>query len=206
MASTEAQEAVIRRKYQQLQRFLNERTRRLWAAAEAQTLGYGGVAMVARATGLTRDTVQAGVEDLEDLEHGAAVPVDRVRRPGAGRRRITDKDPTVWADLDALINPATRGDPESPLRWTSKSVKKLAAALRAKGHTISADTVRTLLREAGYRLQANRKVIEGTKEHPDRDEQFQWIADQTAAFQAAEQPVISVDAKKKELVGAFKNG
>ena len=203
MANTEAQEVVIRRKYQQLRPFLNERTRRLWAAIEAQAIGYGGVAMVARATGLTRDTVTAGVEDLE---HGALLPAHRVRQTGGGRRRITDKDPTLEADLDALINPVTRGDPESPLRWTSKSAEKLAAALQGKGHTISADTVRVLLREAGYSLQANRKVVEGTQEHPDRDEQFQWIADQTAAFQAAAQPVISVDAKKKELVGAFKNG
>lgn len=203
MANTDAQEAVIRKKYQQLQPFLNERTRRLWAAIEAQVIGYGGVAMVARATGLTRPTVTAG---LEDLENGAPLPVNRVRQVGGGRRRIIDQDPTLEADLDALINPVTRGDPESPLRWTSKSAEKLAAALQEKGHTISADTVRTLLRDAGYSLQANRKVIEGTKEHPDRDEQFQWIADQTAAFQAAEQPVISVDAKKKELVGAFKNG
>ena len=173
MANTDGQEAVIRKKYQQLQAFLNERTRRLWAAIEAQVIGYGGVAMVARATGLTRDTVTAGLKELED---GAPLPVNRVRQTGGGRRRLTEKDPALGTDLDALINPVTRGDPESPLRWTSKSAEKLAAALQEKGHTISADTVRTLLRDAGYSLQATRKVIEGTQEHPDRDEQFQWIA------------------------------
>ena len=135
---------------------------------------------------------------LEDLENGSTLPVNWVRPNGGGHRRLTDKDPTLWPDLDALINPATRGDPESPLRSTSKSAQKLAAALREKGHTISADTVRVLLHGAGYSLQAHRKVVEGAQEHPDRDEQFQWIADQTAAFQAAQQPVISVDAKKKE--------
>ncbi len=202
MANTTAQEAVIRTKYQALVAFLNERTRRLWAGIEARSLGYGGVAMVSRATGLTRDTVTAGLQELDNPE---AVPVNRIRKAGGGRRRLVDKDPTLLADLDALINPATRGDPESALRWISKSTQKLAAALRAQGHVIRADKVGELLHDAGYSLQANRKVIEGASDHPDRDAQFQWIADQTAAFQVAQQPVISVDAKKKELVGNFKN-
>ena len=204
MANTDAQEAAIRRKYEILAPFLNERARRLWAAVEAQALGYGGIGLVARASGLHRDTVAAGLDEIENPRED--VPVTRARKPGAGRRRLVDRDPTLWTDLDALINPATRGDPESSLRWTSKSTGKLAAALQAQGHRISPDTVGVLLRQAGYRLQANRKVHEGTKDHPDRDAQFQWIADQTATFQAAGQPVISVDAKKKELIGAFKNG
>ena len=130
--------------------------------------------------------------------------MDRVRKPGAGRRRLTETDPTLQSDLDALINPVTRGDPESALRWTSKSTQKLAQELRAKGHTISDRTVSQLLREAGYSLQANQKVVEGAKDHPDRDLQFQWIAGKTAAFQAANQPVISVDAKKRNWSESLK--
>ena len=202
MASNDQSEEAIRRKFSELAPYLNERTRRMWAATEAHALGFGGVVIVARATGMTRDTVSAG---LQELTHPEVMPVDRVRKPGAGRRRLTETDPTLQSELDALINPVTRGDPESALRWTSKSTQKLAQELRAKGHTISDRTVSQLLREAGYSLQANQKVVEGAKDHPDRDLQFQWIAGKTAAFQAANQPVISVDAKKKELVGEFKN-
>ena len=203
MAYTSQQEQIIRDKFLGLAEYLNERSRRIWAALEARALGFGGVAMVARATGIHRDTITAG---LEELKQPVAVPLDRIRKPGAGRRRLTEKDPTLQSDLEALINPVTRGDPESALRWTSKSTQKLATELRAQGHTMSAHKVGELLHEAGYSLQSNRKVVEGAADHPDRDAQFQWIADQTAAFQAANQPVISVDAKKKELVGDFKNG
>ena len=203
MANTSQQEQIIRDKFLGLTQYLNERSRRVWAALEARARGFGGVTMVARATGIHRDTITAGLEELKPHE---AVPLDRIRKPGAGRRRLTDKDPTLQTDLDALINPVPRGDPESALRWTSKSTQKLAAELRVRGHTISAHKVGELLREAGYSLQSHRKVTEGTADHPDRDAQFPGIADQTAAFQAAHQPVISVDAKKKELVGDFKNG
>lgn len=203
MANTDQMEGRIREKYRVFAPYLNERTRRVWAAVEARVLGYGGVAMVARATGLTRDTVTAGLQELDSTD---AVPMDRQRKVGGGRSRLIDTDLTLQADLDALINPVTRGDPESSLRWTSKSTAKLATELQEQGHQISARTVGELLRQAGYRLQAQSKVHEGAADHPDRDLQFQWIAGETAAFQAANQPVISVDAKKKELVGEFKNG
>jgi hypothetical protein len=202
MADTSQQEQIIRDKFLGLAPYLNERSRRVWAALEARALGFGGIAMVERATGIHRDTITAG---LQELKQPNAVPLDRIRKSGAGRHRLTEKDPTLQADLEALINPVTRGDPESALRWTSKSTQKLAAELRTQGHTISAHKIGELLREAGYSLQSNRKVVEGATDHPDRDAQFQWIADQTSAFQEANQPVISVDAKKKELVGDFKN-
>jgi hypothetical protein len=193
-------DAVLTEKCTTLFPHLNERQRRLSAAVEARALGHGGITRVARASGLSRPTIYQGLRDLDE-----APIVDRVRRPGAGRPTIQDRDPALQAALDALIEPTTRGDPESPLRWTCKSTRQLAAALRDQGHPVSHSTVADLLQAADYSLQAPSKTLEG-REHPDRDAQFRFIAEQTTTFQAAGQPVVSVDAKKKELVGTYKNG
>ena len=194
----------IRRKYQALRPFLDERARRVWAVTEAAALGRGGIVWVAQATGLARSTLYEGKRDLQEQTAGTPAAPRRVRRPGGGDKPRTAKDPTLLADLEALVDPLARGDPESPLRWTTKSTRKLAAALRAQGHRISHGTVAALLHELDYSLQGTRKVQEG-KSHPDRDAQFAYINAQAEAFQAAGQPVISVDTKKKELVGPFAN-
>ena len=199
------QEAVIRVKFEALAPVLNEAASRVWAALEARALGHGGIACVARATGLARGTIVAGLRDLDDPEQLARLAAGQVRRPGGGRKPVTVNQPELVAALERLVSPATRGDPMSPLRWTSKSTEKLAAALHAAGFRVSADTVGTLLKAQGYSLQAPRKTLEGG-DHPDRDAQFQHIAAQVTRMQAADQPVISVDCKKKELVGEFKNG
>lgn len=194
-------EAAIGERFRALAGELDERRRRLWAAAEARSCGRGGIAAVARATGISESTIRAGLRELgsgERLERG------RVRRPGGGRKRLVDKDPTLVEDLERLVDGDSRGDPERPLRWTAKSVRKLADGLREQGHTVSFRTVARLLRELGYSLQANVKTREG-RQHPDRDAQFQHINQTAAAAIAAGQPVISVDTKKKELVGDFKN-
>jgi hypothetical protein len=193
-------DVALTEKFTALFPHLNERQRRLYAATEARALGHGGITRVARASGLSRPTISQGLRDLD----GTPTP-DRVRRPGAGRPSIHERDPDLQAALDALIEPTTRGDPESPLRWTCKSTRQLAAALRAQGHPVSHSVVADLLRAADYSLQAPSKTLEGS-DHPDRDAQFRYISEQTTTFQAAGQPVVSVDAKKKELVGAFKNG
>ena len=178
----------------------DERRRRLWAATEARTHGPDGVGLVVAATGISQATIYRGLQDLEGDERLAA---GQVRRSGAGRRALTEQDETLEGDLQQLVDPATRGDPESLLRWTSKSLAHLAGALGEMGHQISDQTVGKLLRGLGFRLQANRKTREGA-DHPDRDKQFEHI-DQTArAAIAAGQPVISVDTKKKELVGTYK--
>jgi Rhodopirellula transposase DDE domain len=179
---------------------LSERQRRLLAAAEARSQGAGGVSATARATGLSRRTIQRG---LRDLDEGADPGPGRVRRAGAGRKPLTDTDPELLGDLDKLLEPAVRGDPERPLRWTSKSAAKLALGLQQQGHQIVARTVLRLLGSMGFTMQANRKTREGS-EHPDRDAQFQHINETAAAALEARQPVISVDTKKKELVGDFK--
>lgn len=192
-------------KYQQLAPYLNEKTRRVWAAAEALTLGHGGISAVASATGLSRMTIHTAIGELKAA--AATTPNEkapRVRRQGGGRKRLTTIDLTLLNDLESLVEPVTRGDPESPLRWTCKSTSKLAAELRALGHQVSPRTVYSLLDQLGYSLQANRKTQEGSA-HPDRDAQFSHIAALVKRFQAEEQPVISVDAKKKELIGAFYN-
>jgi hypothetical protein len=196
--------AQLRAKYEPLQPLLNERQRRVWAATEALALGRGGVTWVAQATGLSRMTVRAGIRQLrqDQRQPQPALTADRVRRPGGGRRPLTETDPTLRRDLERLVDPATRGDPQSPLRWTCKSTAKLAAALQGQGHTVSARKVAQLLRGLGYRLQAPRKKREGAQ-HPDRDAQFRHIAAQTQASQRRGQPVVSVDTKKKELVGDF---
>jgi Rhodopirellula transposase DDE domain len=179
----------------------DERRRRLWAAAEARTHGPGGVALVARATAISQETIRRGLAELDSDERLAP---GRIRRPGGGRKPISETDPAVVEALERLVDPATRGDPDSPLRWTSKSLPKLRGALVRMGHQISADTVGELLRMLGYRLQANRKTREGSQ-HPDRDAQFEHINETVNAALASGEPVISVDTKKKELVGDFKN-
>jgi len=192
---------AIRKKYRSLLRVLDERQRRLWAAAESQSLGRGGLAAVVRATGMAKTTVSRG---LRELESGPSAASDRVRRPGAGRKRATVVDPGLLAAMKNLVEPVTRGDPESPLLWTCKSTRRLAAELAAEGHPISHTAVADLLWEQGYSLQANRKTKEGTN-HPDRNAQFEYINRRVRRQLAALQPAISVDTKKKELVGDFKN-
>jgi len=194
--------ATLRAKHAALAPALTERSRRLWAATEAQAIGHGGIALVERATGISRSTIQRG---LRELEGGPALAPGRTRKPGGGRKRVTAVDPTLLRDLDALVEPTARGDPESPLRWTSKSVRTLAVALKALGHHVSHTLVAELLQQLGYSLQGNVKTREG-RQHPDRDAQFRYIADTVRRAQRRKQPTISVDTKKKELIGDFKNG
>jgi len=193
-------EATIVGKFVAMAPLLDERARRLWAAAESAAIGYGGDALVSAATGLARETIRNG---RRELTQGVAV-TGRIRRPGAGRPDVEETQPGVTEALDRLVEPLTRGDPMSPLRWTCKSRAKLAAALTAQGWRVSSTTVGHLLHALGYRLQALRKTQEGTS-HPDRNAQFEHINATAAAFLQRQQPVISVDTKKKELVGNFKN-
>jgi len=193
---------TLHTKFAALAPALTERSRRLWAATEALAVGHGGIALVERATGISRSTVTRGIQELKS---GDAVSPGRIRQPGGGRKRKIELDPTLAADLDALVEPTTAGDPNSPLRWTSKSVRTLAAELQAMGHAISHQLVAELLQANDYTLQANRKTREGSS-HPDRDAQFRYLNDQVCQCQKDGQPVISVDTKKKELVGDFKNG
>ena len=192
----------LTRKFEVLGRVLDERTRRLVAAAEAQAIGFGGVTAVARASGLSRGTVIRGMVELKTAPKPSRG--QRIRRKGAGRKRTVDQDATLKRDLEALVEPVTRGDPESPLRWTCKSVRQLASQLNKAGHRTSHRMVAELLHAIGYSLQANRKTLEGAA-HPDRDAQFHHISSKIREFQTAREPVISVDTKKKELVGDFKN-
>jgi Rhodopirellula transposase DDE domain len=197
----------LRQKYQALAPFLHEKGRRCWAACEALALGRGGISAVAAATALSRPTIRRGIAELRARDHEPGdIPPDpsRSRRPGGGRSPIAATDRTLLRDLKRLIDPATRGDPMSPLLWTSKSTRNLAEALTERGHDLSHQTVGRLLIDLGYSLQANRKTLEG-KDHPDRDAQFEHINDKVRAFQRRGQPVISVDTKKKELVGNYKN-
>jgi transposase len=189
-------------KFEVLARVLDERTRRLVAAAEAKAIGFGGVTAVAHASGLSRGTVIRGMAELKTAPKPARS--QRIRRKGAGRKRTIDQDATLKRDLESLVEPVTRGDPESPLRWTCKSVRQLAAQLNRMGHKTSHRMVAEILHEMEYSLQANRKTLEGSS-HPDRDAQFHHISGKIREFQADRQPVISVDTKKKELVGNFKN-
>lgn len=191
----------IARKVALLWPHLDERQRRLVLGAEARELGRGGITLVARATGISTDTVAKGVRELE----APGEPSGRVRRPGGGRKRLTETDAGLATALEELVDPETRGDPESPLRWTSTSTRALAAALTERGHPVSSWTVGKLLREAGYSLQGNAKVREGAQ-HDDRDTQFRYLNDQVRAHQRDGCPVVSVDTKKKELVGDYKNG
>jgi hypothetical protein len=192
-------ETAIRNRYEALRAGLDERKRRLFAAAEARTAGFGGISAVARATGIARSTIDRGLRDL-----AASAPGRKIRRAGGGRLSLTRKDPTLLEDLRKLLEPATLGDPMRPLLWVSKSHAKLAAALRDMGHRVSASRIPQLLERLGYRRQVNRKSKEGGR-HPDRDAQFEHINAQVEAHQAAGQPVISVDTKKKELIGEYKN-
>jgi transposase len=193
----------IRIKYEAFAPYLNEQTRRIWGAIEARSLGHGGISAVSEATGLSRNTVAAGQKNLESGGK-ETVNAGRVRQPGGGRKRVEEEDERLVESLDRLVEPVTRGDPESPLRWTCKSVSHLAQALQQQGHQVSAKTVYTLLKSMGYSLQSNRKTREG-KEHPDRNAQFENIATTVEQFQQQHRPVISIDTKKKELVGNFHN-
>jgi len=194
-------EAAIGEKFRALAGELNERQRRLWAASEARSAGRGGIAATARATGISVPTIRKGIAELAS---GERLDAGRVRKPGGGRHALTDLDKTLLKDLERLVEAGRRGDPESLLVWTSKSVRHLAAALREQGHEVHFTTVAKLLRLLGYSLQANAKTREGTS-HPDRDAQFEHINAVAKAAIAAGEPVISVDTKKKELVGDFKN-
>jgi Rhodopirellula transposase DDE domain len=193
--------AEIRRRFEELSPALNERGRRLFAAAEARAYGFGGVSAVARATGIARSTIARGVEEIEvkpQAENG------RVRKPGGGRKAKRVADSSLLSDLGRLVAADTRGDPMRTLLWTSKSLRHLSLALQARGHAVCPHVVADCLRELGYSLQANRKTREGS-EHMDRNAQFQYLNDQATAFLKANEPVVSVDTKKKELVGNYKN-
>ena len=193
--------ATLRAKHTALSPVLTERSRRVWAATEAQAIGYGGIAQVARATGIAESTIQRG---LRDLASGHPLDGARTRKAGGGRKRTTDLDATLLRDLDALVEPTAPGDPDSPLRWTCLSARTLAVALEALGHHVSHTVVAELLHGLGYSLQGNAKTREG-RQHPDRDAQFRYIARRVRGAQRQQQPTISVDTKKKELIGDFKN-
>jgi transposase len=203
MPTTEVVE-WIRTKFLSLAPDLNERSRRVWAAVEAASLGRGGPSAVAGATGLSRNTIRAGLRALREPATAGSVEPGRIRRPGGGRKRLSQIYPDLSDKLESVLEPSTRGDPESYLRWTCKSTRRLAAELGAMGCPVSYVTVDRLLRQSGYSLQSNRKVREGTG-HPDRNAQFEHINRQVGAFQQRGQPAISVDTKKKELVGDFRN-
>ena len=194
----------IRRKYQLLNVELDERRRRQWAAAEARDLGWGGVTLVARATGLSRTTLTVGLRELGLPASRRARAAGRVRREGGGRKALTVADPELVAALEALVEPTTRGDPQSPLRWTCKSLRRLSEELARRRHPASPNTVASLLKAAGYSLQANRKTREGGQHH-DRNAQFEYLNGRVREFLDQGQPAISVDTKKKELIGDFKN-
>jgi transposase len=194
-------EEMISKKYDLLKPFLDEKSKRLVAAAEALSLGTGNISIVSRATGISPDTIKKGCNELKS---GKSLSDEKIRAPGGGRKKSVEKDPTLLSDLEALIEPTSRGDPESPLRWTCKSLRNLAGELQNIGHKVSHARVADMLRMLGYSLQANKKTIEGT-EHPDRDKQFEHINKKCKLFQGEHQPVISVDTKKKELIGNFRN-
>jgi hypothetical protein len=197
----------VRQKYEALAPLLHEKARRCWAACEALSLGYGGISLVATATQLSRPTIRRGIAELQagDLSGDDSRPEDlRIRRVGGGRHTLAETDPRLLRDLQRLVDPATRGDPMSPLLWTCKSTRNLADALVESGHHLSHQTVGRLLTELGYSLQSNRKAEEG-EDHPDRDAQFKHINSKVRRFQRRGQPVVSVDTKKKEIVGNYKN-
>ncbi|WP_331745470.1 ISAzo13 family transposase [Streptomyces mirabilis] len=201
MGASEGQRAALAAKFEAIFPHLDERQRRLLIGAEARSIGHGGIRLVARAAGVREATVSLGADELESGE----APLGRVRRAGGGRKRTVDLDPGLRPALLALVEPDVRGDPMSPLRWTTKSTRHLAAELTRQGHRISADTVADVLREEGFSLQGNAKTIEG-RQHPDRDGQFRYINEQAKNHIDAGDPVISVDTKKKEIVGPYRNG
>lgn len=192
--------AAIKMRFEKLTPYLDERLRRLVAGAEALAIGRGGITVVSRETGLCRESIRSG---CQELENAATLSPGHIRKAGAGRKRTTVQDPSLKADLERLVDPVTRGDPESSLRWTCKSTRQLADALISMGHKTSHRMVSELLHELGYSLQSNRKALEGNS-HPDRNSQFEYIYQQVKVFQSSGDPVISVDTKKKELVGNFK--
>lgn len=199
-------ENAIRGKYGALRLELDERGRRMWAAAEAHSLGHGGVAAVARATGLAESTIRTGRLEMKNVSEGKKQQVKRrVRRTGGGRKPLVEKDSELLGVLDALVEPTSRGDPMSPLRWTCKSTRRLATELTASGHPVSHAKVGQLLADLHYSLQGTRKTMEG-ETHPDRNAQFEFINKKVMDFQSRAQPVVSVDTKKKELIGRFANG
>jgi len=192
---------AVRQRFAALDPVIDERTRRLLVAAESSALGAGGISIVSQATGVSRQVIRQG---LRELQEAAVPPAGRIRRVGGGRKKSKEKDASLVADLERLVEPLTRGDPESSLRWTCKSVRNLADELKRQGHTISYPVVAELLHELGYSLQSNRKTKEGST-HPDRNQQFEYINARVERAIGGKQPVISVDTKKKELVGDFKN-
>lgn len=198
---------MIKKRFELLAPLLNERQIRLYAAAEALVLGHGGISLASQATGISRPTITRGCRELLDKETKGATDVSkvRVRKKGGGRKRTTEVDETLRSDLEGLIEPTTRGDPESPLRWTAKSLRNLSDELKEMGHKTSHRMVAELLHQMDYSLQANRKTAEGST-HPDRNAQFEYIHGKVKEFQSCSQPVISVDTKKKERIGDFKNG
>lgn len=198
-------DGLITARYVALESVLDERQRRLYAAVEAKVLGHGGVKRVHEATGVARGSIFAGLKELGQAIEVVAGEPRRIRRAGAGRKKLVEQDPGVREALERLVEPVTRGDPESPLRWTCKSLMQLSRELGVCGHTISHVSVGTLLKELGYSLQGNRKTLEGAS-HPDRNAQFEFINEKIETALAGGQPVISVDTKKKELVGQYKNG
>jgi transposase len=205
--ATSAQLTSVRQKYEALAPLLHEKARRRWAACEARALGRGGISLVAAATGFSRPAIRRGLAELNAPSTGTAeadAADPRIRRPGGGRPPLATADGALVQELQRLVDPATRGDPMLPLLWTCKSTRHLAETLTARGHAVSHQTVARLLADLGYSLQANRKTKEG-KEHPDRNAQFEHINRKVQAFQRRGQPVISVDTKKKELVGNYKN-
>jgi len=199
--SREESVAMIRKKYKGLKTLFNERTRRVWAASEARALGHGGIALVAQATHIDRNTIVVGLRELADISLSA--PPERIRHRGGGRKTLEHGDSTLRADLEAAVSPHERGDPERPLLWTSKSTGNIAEELKKQGHRVSQPSVYRLLRTSGYSLQSNRKRREGTC-HPDRNAQFRFINESIAGEQKKNQPCISVDTKKKENVGNYK--
>ena len=197
---------AIEAKYRSLSVLMDERMRRQWAAAESRAYGWGGVRAVSSVIGMSPNTIRKGLAELSVRDEDPDAPVEAgLRRKGAGRKRSTETDPELLQTLESLVEPMTRGDPESALRWTCKSTTLLAQELTRHRHPVSPRTVGRLLNESGYSLQSNRKTLEG-ESHPDRNAQFEYINASVKRFQQRGQPVISVDTKKKELVGAFKNG
>jgi transposase len=195
----------LQRQYEQLRSTLDERSRRRWAASEALALGRGGIALVHTATGMVPSTIGKGIRELKARESGAPEQAG-IRRQGGGRKKADEKDPSLLPDLEKLVEPVTRGDPESPLRWVAKSLRRLSRELRESGHDVSRNVVSRLLKKLGYSLQANAKTTEGSSQHEDRNAQFEHINRRVATQLQEGNPAISVDTKKKELVGDYRNG
>jgi hypothetical protein len=206
MSERKVAEAEIGERYRRLKDALTERSKRVFAASEALAFGYGGISAVSRATGMSTATVRKGLQASEAIASGVLEPLakERSRRPGGGRKKATDIAPTLLSDLKALVEAATRGDPESPLLWTARSLHNLAEALNERGHQVKKNAIARLLKQLGYRLQGNKKRLEGAQ-HPDRHAQFAHINERVRQQLQAQGPAISVDTKKKELVGPYKN-